>query len=58
MNRLIAILDHTPVNLAVVSESDLAFWGPPNENAPLEAYLVGNYHEIAQFGAYRVLCGD
>ena len=58
LNHVIATLDETPVNLVVVSESDLAFWGPPNENAPLEAYLVGNYHEIAQFGAYRVLRRD
>ena len=55
MNYVIATLDQIPVNLAVVSEPDLAFWGPANENAPLEAYLVGNYHEIAQFGEYRVL---
>ena len=58
LNRLIQTLDHAPVNLAVVSESDLTFWGPPAGNAPLEAYLVGNYHEIAQFGSYRVLRRD
>ena len=52
---MIATLDLTPINLVVVSESDLAFWGPAQENASLEAYLVSNFHEIVEFGAYRVL---
>jgi hypothetical protein len=52
---VIALLDRLPVPLVVVFESDLAFWGPPDENAPLETYLVDNYHQVAQFGEYRVL---
>jgi len=55
LHDLRATLARAPVNLVVVSESDLAFWGAPRENAPLETYLVDHYHEIAQFGAYRVL---
>jgi hypothetical protein len=55
LDDLIATLDQIPVNLVVVYESDLAFWGGPDENASLETYLVTHYHEIAEFGAYRVL---
>lgn len=58
LNRVISTLDKTPVNVVVLSESDLAFWGPPNENGRLETYLVDNYHEIAQFGDYHVLRRD
>jgi len=55
LDDLITTLDQEPVNLVVVCESDLAFWGAPHENASFETYLVDHYHEIAQFGAYRVL---
>jgi len=55
LDQLMVTLDQIPVNLVVVSESDLAFWGPARENASLEAYLVSNYHEIVEFGPYRVL---
>lgn len=55
LDTVIATLDTTPVNLVVVSESELEYWGPPGQNAPLETYLVANYAEIAQFGEYRVL---
>jgi hypothetical protein len=58
LNGVIATLDQIPINVVVVSESDLAFWGPPGENAPLEAYLVDNYHQIARFGEYLVLHRD
>ena len=55
LDEVIARLDQTPVYLVVVSAADLAYWGPVDENAPLEAYFVDKYHEIAQFGEYRVL---
>jgi hypothetical protein len=55
VNAVIATLDRLPVQLVVVFESDLAYWGPPHENAPLETYLVDNYHQVAQFDEYRVL---
>ncbi|MCA1644314.1 MAG: hypothetical protein LC797_02210 [Chloroflexi bacterium] len=55
LNQVIATLDETPVNLVVVSESDLDFWGLPGVNAPLETYLVDRYREIARFGPYLVL---
>jgi hypothetical protein len=58
LNGVIATLDQIPINVVVVSESDLAFWGPPGKNAPLEAYLVGNFHQIARFGEYLVLHRD
>ncbi len=52
---VIATLQQAPVNVVVVNESDLAFWGVPLENAPLETYVASTYHEIAEFGPYRVL---
>jgi hypothetical protein len=55
LDTVIATLDKTPVNLVVVSESELEYWGPPGQNARLETYLVANYDEIAQFGEYRLL---
>jgi hypothetical protein len=58
LNRVIATLDQIPINLVVLSESDLAFWGPRSENAPLEAYLAANYHQISRFGEYVVLHRD
>jgi hypothetical protein len=55
LDAVIAALEHAPVDVVVVSESDLAFWGAPLDNAPLESYLAATYHEIAEFGPYRVL---
>lgn len=55
LNDVIASLDRFPVQLVVVFESDLAYWGPPEDNAPLESYLVDHYHPVAQFDEYRVL---
>jgi hypothetical protein len=55
LNDLIATLGSTPVKMVVVSESDLEYWGAPLLNAPLETYLANNYHEVADFGPYRVL---
>ncbi len=55
LDTVIATLDKTPVNLVVVSESELEYWGPPGQNARLETYLVANYDEIAQSGEYRLL---
>ncbi|MBV9325389.1 MAG: hypothetical protein JO352_16575 [Chloroflexi bacterium] len=43
------------VNLVVVSESQLLFWGKPAQNTDLETYLANNYTPVAQFGDYYVL---
>jgi hypothetical protein len=55
LDDVIAILQRAPVNVVVVSESDLAFWGAPLDNAPLESYLANSYRAVAGFGGYRVL---
>jgi hypothetical protein len=55
LGGVIATLQNTPVNVVVVSESDLAFWGAPQDNAPLETYLAASYKEVAEFGPYRVM---
>jgi hypothetical protein len=52
---VIAELNGAPVNVVVVSESQLLFWGPPGQNAELETYLADHYTPIAQFGDYYVL---
>ena len=43
------------MNLVVVSESQLLFWGKPAQNTVLEDYLAANYAPVAQFGDYYVL---
>jgi hypothetical protein len=43
------------VRLVVTSDFWPAFFGPPGDNIPLEAYLAANYHQVAQFGSYHVL---
>jgi hypothetical protein len=55
IDRLIAALGQLPVRLVVVSGAELAFWGPPGGNQPLEAYIAGTYRDVARFGPYRVL---
>jgi hypothetical protein len=55
LQGVIAALDQMPVRLVVVSGAELAFWGPPAGNQPLEAYLAAAYREVARFGSYRVL---
>jgi hypothetical protein len=52
---VIAALSQIPVRIVVVSGAELAFWGPPAGNQPLEAYLAQSYREVARFGSYRVL---
>jgi hypothetical protein len=52
---IIAVLDHTPVRLVVVSDAALAFIGPAHANQPLEDYLATHYRPAAQYGEYRVL---
>jgi len=52
---VIGTLEATPVNLVVVSESQLLFWGRPAQNTELEEYLANNYAPVAQFGDYYVL---
>jgi hypothetical protein len=52
---VIATLGSAPVNLAVVSESQLLFWGKPAQNTDLENYLANNFDAVAQFGDYYVL---
>jgi hypothetical protein len=54
LERVIAILNQTPVRVVVVSYAALSFWGPPAENEPLEAYLSQNYYQQARFREYRV----
>ncbi len=51
---VINTLQTAPVNLVVVSESQLLFWGPPAQNNDLENYLANNYTPVAQFGDYYV----
>jgi hypothetical protein len=55
LDSVIHTLDTAPVNLAVVSESQLLFWGPPAQNAELEIYLANHFAAVAQFGDYYVL---
>jgi hypothetical protein len=55
LSSVIDALEATPVNLVVVSESQLLFWGPPAQNSALEDYLANNYAPVAQFGDYYVL---
>ena len=55
LERLISTLEELPVRMVLVSGAELAFWGPPGSNQPLEAYLAQNYREVARFGGYRVL---
>ncbi len=55
LHGVIAALDQMPVRIVVVSGAELAFWGPPAGNQPLEAYLAETYREVARFGSYRVL---
>jgi hypothetical protein len=51
---VISTLETAPVNLVVVSESQLLFWGPPTQNTDLENYLGNNFTPVAQFGDYYV----
>jgi hypothetical protein len=39
----------------VVSMDAFLFWGPPRVNKPLEDFLARNFHDVAQYGGYRVL---
>ncbi len=52
---VIQMLDTAPVDLVVVSESQLLFWGLPAQNTDLENYLANNFDAVAQFGDYYVL---
>jgi hypothetical protein len=52
---VIHALDAAPVNVVVVSESQLLFWGPPAQNTDLENYLADHFDAVAQFGDYYVL---
>jgi hypothetical protein len=58
LQEVIHILDARPVKLVVVSEADLAFWGPPAKNAALETYLTEHYHLAASFSEYQVFARD
>jgi hypothetical protein len=48
-------LDQLPVRVVIVSDSALLFWGPANQNQPLEDYLAAHYRDSARFGEFRVL---
>jgi hypothetical protein len=52
---VIGALASRPVNLVVVSESQLLFWGPAAQNTALEEYLARTYAPVARFGDYYVL---
>jgi len=51
----VAIDDLAQVQVVVTSDFWPTFFGPPGDNAPLEAYLASSYHEVAHYGAYHVL---
>jgi hypothetical protein len=55
LQDLIEMLRRAPVRVVVVSGADMAFWGPPGSNQPLEEYIVQSYQEVTRFGSYRVL---
>jgi hypothetical protein len=55
LEGLISTLDELPIRMVLVSGAELAFWGPPGSNQPLEAYLAQNYRQVARFGGYRVM---
>jgi hypothetical protein len=55
LSGVIDTLQTAPVNLVVVSESQLLFWGKPAQNTALEDYLAANYEPVAQFGDYYIL---
>ena len=41
--------------MVVTSDFWPPFFGPPGDNAPLEAYLADQYREVGRYGAYHVL---
>jgi hypothetical protein len=43
------------VRVVVTSDFWPPFFGPVGDNAPLEAMLADDYHEVTHFGAYHVL---
>jgi hypothetical protein len=56
IEQIIADLSMAEVRLVVVSDYWRAVWGPPGPNLRLEAWLNDRYtHEVARYGAYRVL---
>jgi hypothetical protein len=58
LHEVIEALDQLPVRVVVVSTAALKFWGPANENQPIEAYLDAHYRENAWFGEFHVLIRD
>jgi hypothetical protein len=58
LNQLVERLDQLPVRVVIVSDSRLLFWGPPEQNQPLEAYLATHYRDTVRFGELRVLLRD
>jgi hypothetical protein len=55
LNQLMHTLEQRAVRVVVVSAAAMVFWGPANENQPLEDYLATHYQQAAQFGEFRVL---
>ena len=55
VEQVSADLQAAGVRLVVVSDFWEAAWGEPGPNAPLEAWLVSHFTEVARYGAYRVL---
>jgi hypothetical protein len=55
-NEVQAVIERLEgVRVVVTSSFWPYFWGPPGDNAPLEAYLAAEYREVARYGAYHVL---
>lgn len=56
LSQVVSALEN--VRVAVVNNTTMAYWGPPDVNQPLETYLVTHYQQVARFGDYRVLVAD
>ena len=55
IQQIITALQQQAVRMIIVSDAELAYWGPPGVNQSLEAYIAQNYRAVARFGAYRIL---
>jgi hypothetical protein len=55
IEQLITTLQRERVRLVVVGEFWRLGWGPPRDNAPLEAWIAAEFEEVTRFGQYRIL---
>jgi hypothetical protein len=59
IRQVIGNLQESGVRLVVVSDFWRSVWGPPGDNAALEAWLDAHFGDVvAQDGAYRVTAAD